>query len=246
MEEKNRMGTGKVQPAEGDFCADCNLSHMLVFAFNAFSENTILLGDGEGGAVVVDPGMSNAQEWNQFEAALKAEGWTPRAVLLTHAHLDHVMGCAGMAERYGLHPRLHPADRDTYLMAPRAAELYGVPMDPLPPLHEEALRVGESIRFGALELEVRFTPGHAPGHVVFVDHAARAVVGGDVLFRGSVGRTDLPGGDAPRLVDSIQTAVYTLPDDYTVQGGHGSATTIGEEKQSNPFVNAAGTGMMQR
>lgn len=240
------MGKGKVQPEEGDFCADCNLSHMLVHAFNAFSENTVILGDGEGGAIVIDPGMSTAVEWDRFEVALADKGWTPRAVLLTHAHLDHVMGCAGMVDRYGLRPRLHPADGDTYLMAPRAAELYGVPMDPLPPLHDTSLKEGESLRFGQLELEVRFTPGHAPGHVVFVDHQARQVVGGDVLFRGSVGRTDLPGGDAEQLVQSIQTAMYTLPDDYTVQGGHGPATTIGEEKRSNPFVNAAGSGMMQR
>ena len=151
-----------------------------------------------------------------------------------------------MVDRHGLHPQLFPEDGPTYAMAPRAAEMYGVPMDPLPSLHPEPLVEDRTLTFGDLNLEVRHAPGHAPGHVVLIDHAARRVVGGDVLFRGSVGRTDLPGGDAETLAQSIERVLYTLPDDYTVWPGHGPETTIGEEKAGNPFVNAAGSGMMQR
>ena len=218
---------------------------MFSLAFNAFSENTVVLHDGSGGAIVVDPGMSAPHEWAAFERELEQRGWTPRALLLTHAHLDHVLGCAGMKNRYGLLPRLHPEDRITYEMAPRAGEMYGVPMDVLPELHPDPLEDGEVLEFGSLTLTVRWTPGHAPGHVVFIDEVGGHVVGGDVLFRGSVGRTDLPGGDAATLVRSISSVLYALPDDMEVWPGHGPTTTIGEEQASNPFVNGAGTGMMQ-
>ena len=218
---------------------------MFVQACNAFSENTVVLHDGEGGAIVFDPGMSTPAEWDAFDAALNKRGWTPRAVLMTHAHLDHVLGCAGMAEKHGLRPQLLAEDEPTYAMAPRAAELYGVPMDPLPDLHPKRLEPGQTLRFGQLELRVLWTPGHAPGHVVFVDDQNQRVVGGDVLFKGSVGRTDLPGGDPTVLAKSIEQVLYALPDGHVVWPGHGPSTTSGEEKQTNPFVNAAGTGMMQ-
>lgn len=219
---------------------------MIVLPCNAFSENSVLLPDGAGGVVVVDPGFSTASEWAQFEALLDEHAWRPVAVLLTHAHLDHVMGCHGMHARYGLLPRLHVLDRPTYAMAPRAAELYGVPLDPLPECDPDPLEDGQVLTFGSLRLTVRFTPGHAPGHVVFVDEAQACVVGGDVLFQGSIGRTDLPGGDAATLADSISRVMYALPDHYQVVPGHGPATTIGVERMGNPFVNAEGTGLLQR
>lgn len=219
---------------------------MIVQAFNAFSENTVLLPDGAGGVVVVDPGFSTQQEWKWFDEVLSSRGWEPRAVLLTHAHLDHVMGCHGMQRRFGLKPMLHAFDEPTYAMAPRAADLYGISLDPLPDLHENRLEPGSTLAFGALRLEVRFTPGHAPGHVVFIDSEAERIIGGDVLFKGSIGRTDLPGGDAPTLARSIGEVLYAFPDHFEVIPGHGPTTTIGAEKRTNPFVNAAGTGMLQQ
>jgi glyoxylase-like metal-dependent hydrolase (beta-lactamase superfamily II) len=117
-------------------------------------------------------------------------------------------------------------------------------MDPLPPLGVD-LSTDEPIRCGEAELEVRFTPGHAPGHVVFVHARGQWVIGGDVLFQGSIGRTDLPGSHAPDLVTSIEGQLFTLPDAFEVWPGHGPSTTIGAEKAANPFVNAAGTGMLQ-
>jgi glyoxylase-like metal-dependent hydrolase (beta-lactamase superfamily II) len=151
-----------------------------------------------------------------------------------------------MHRRFGLKPMLHALDEPTYAMAPRAAELYGISLDPLPELHGRRLEADETVEFGSLRLTVRFTPGHAPGHVVFVDNQADRVIGGDVLFQGSIGRTDLPGGDASALARSIEDVLYGLPDHFEVVPGHGPSTTIGAERTSNPYVNAEGTGMLQQ
>lgn len=215
------------------------------FTFNAFGERTYLLDHGDGGATVFDPGMSTKNEQEEFAKFCDDAGIVPTQCLLTHAHLDHVMGAAWIFERWGLKPRLHPQDNLTYEQAPRAAAVYGVQMSD-PPALGDFLSEGERIRCGSSELEVLFTPGHAPGHVVFVEHQQGWVVGGDVLFERSVGRTDLPGCDPLALVKSIAEVLYALPDDFEVWPGHGGATTIGIEKRENPFVNAAGTGMMQR
>ena len=214
------------------------------FTFNAFSEQTYLVDHGNGEATVIDPGMSRAEEQVAFANFCVERGLTPVQVVLTHAHLDHVLGAGWVYEQWGLCPRLHPLDVPTYEQAPHAAQVYGVPMDALPPLGEP-LEEGGVVKCGEAELHIRLTPGHAPGHVVFVYAAGKWVVGGDVLFQRSVGRTDLPGSHAPDLVASIENQLYTLPDNYEVWPGHGPSTTIGGEKASNPFVNAAGTGMMQ-
>jgi glyoxylase-like metal-dependent hydrolase (beta-lactamase superfamily II) len=213
-------------------------------SFNAFQENTVLWPMAPAQVLVIDPGMSNPREWDEFERALVELEATPGAVLLTHGHLDHVMGCAGMLERYGLSPRIHPADVVTYNFALPAAQMYGVPLDTPPPPTAD-LQEGSTLKWEQCELEVRFAPGHAPGHVIFVDHQRKHVIGGDVLFQGSVGRTDLPGGDAAILAQSIVEQMYTLPEEYTVLTGHGPSTTIGAERASNPMVNAAGTGWIQ-
>jgi glyoxylase-like metal-dependent hydrolase (beta-lactamase superfamily II) len=211
--------------------------------FGPFQENTVVVDAGEGRAIVVDPGMSQATERAAFQAWLAELGLAPAAVVLTHAHLDHVAGCGWMEATYGLRPLVHPLDAPTYQQAPLAGQLYGFPLDPLPE-PEWGLEHGTQLDWGA-PVEVRWVPGHAPGHVVFVCAEGRWVVGGDVLFRESVGRTDLPGGDARGLALSIAREFYTLPDDYQVFPGHGEPTTIGHERRFNPFVNAAGSGLLQ-
>ena len=224
----------------------CLMSQLHTFTFNAFGEQTYLLDHGNGDATVFDPGMSNAAERNEFKTQCELLGVEVVQCVLTHAHLDHVLGLAWVFDQWGVSPRLHPTDNLTWDQAPRAAELYGVRMDPLPERGPDLGSHGSQIACGMHRLEVRCAPGHSAGHVIFVNHEQEWVIGGDVLFQGSVGRTDLPGGDGSVLAKSIENQLFELPESFEVWPGHGPSTTIGAEKTSNPFVNAAGTGMLQR
>ncbi len=218
--------------------------------FGPFEENTLLIlgpvdASGQRLAVVVDPGMSTSAECAEFDAWCASLGATVADVLLTHAHLDHVAGAGHVFRTTGLRPRLHPDDRTTYDRAPVAAALYGVSFDTLPEPIED-LADGQVLDLFGCDVHVAHCPGHAPGHVVFYSERDGWLVGGDVLFRGSVGRTDLPGGDGPVLAAALHRVVYTLPDATEVWPGHGPTTTVGEERRTNPFVNGARTGMLDR
>ena len=218
--------------------------------FGPFEENTLLIlgpvdASGKRRAVVVDPGMSTSAECAEFDAWCASLGATVADVLLTHAHLDHVAGAGHVFRTTGLRPRLHPDDRTTYDRAPVAAALYGVSFDTLPEAIED-LADGQVLDLFGCDVHVAHCPGHAPGHVVFYSERDGWLVGGDVLFRGSVGRTDLPGGDGPVLAAALHRVVYTLPDATEVWPGHGPTTTVGEERRTNPFVNGARTGMLDR
>jgi len=195
-----------------------------------FAENCYLVADPQTReAVAVDPG----EEADLFLARLRTEGWTLRAIWLTHAHLDHVAGIAAVCTATGAPVWLHPGDRPLYDHAPSQAMAFGLRLDPLPPPDRE-FAAGEPARVGGLSFDVLHTPGHSPGSVSLAGHGVVFV--GDVLFAGSIGRTDLPGGDAGTLLASIRDTLYALPDDTVVYAGHGPATTIGAEKAHNPFV----------
>ncbi len=215
------------------------------WTFGPFQENTWVAYGSDGRGVVVDPGMSSREEQARFEQDLAAAGVELVACYLTHAHLDHVAGAAYIAERHGCAPQLASADLPTYKQAPLAGRVYGFEIADLPEPTAHGWNGRQAIDWCGAPIEVRFAPGHAPGHVVFVSHADGWVVAGDVLFRESVGRTDLPGGDAATLCASIEQELFDLPDTMAVHCGHGPSTTIGHEKRHNPFVNAAQTGMMQ-
>ena len=207
------------------------------FTFNAFAENTYLLIDEASRAVaIVDPGCYSAAEQQELKSFLEAESLTVKLLLNTHAHIDHVLGNAFVLRTYPGTPfLLHPLDLPTLRAVPTYAGPYGfAAYEPAEPTG--TLAAGQPVRIGQTELEVRFTPGHAPGHVVFYQAESRQLVGGDVLFRSSIGRTDLPGGDHAKLIQSIKTELLTLPDDTTVYPGHGPSTTIGAERRGNPFL----------
>lgn len=204
------------------------------FTCNAFQENTYVLTAPNGARAVVDPGCYDRAEQNTLRDYLDGPDTRVEHLLNTHAHLDHILGNAFVHRTYGVPLGLHPADEPTLRAAPTFAAAYGFPAyEELLPAY--ALQAGDVIAVGDARLDVMFAPGHAPGHVVFYCPAAGFCVAGDVLFRESVGRTDLPGGDHDTLMKSIREVMYALPDDTVIYPGHGPTTTIGHEKRHNPF-----------
>lgn len=199
----------------------------------ALQENCWLLHDeASGEVVVIDPG----DEPERIMAAIMGTGGRPVAIWLTHAHFDHIGAVAGLKRAWPSLPvLLHAADRPVYDYGSRAAGAWGMPFDEPPPPDGE-LREGDSVACGASRYEVWHLPGHAPGHVAFI--GGGSMFGGDVLFAGSVGRSDLPLSD-PVALDASLRRVATLPADTVVHPGHGPVTTIGAELESNPFLNGA-------
>jgi hydroxyacylglutathione hydrolase len=206
------------------------------FTYNGFQENTYVLTDETNEAVIIDPGCYSSSEQTELYNFIKNNNLNPVKLLNTHCHIDHILGNNFVATKFGVELYIHQLDLPTLHATTEYGHLYGFTVDKSPePAH--FLKDGDVVKFGNSTLEVIFTPGHAPGHVVFVNHEQRFVINGDVLFRGSIGRTDLPGGNHQTLIDSIKTKLFTLPDDYVVHTGHGPTTTIGYEKKYNPFLN---------
>lgn len=198
-----------------------------------FEENCYLLGEPGGSeAIIVDPG----EEPDRFLKEARTRGWKITAIWLTHAHIDHIMGVDAVKQATGVPIHLHPADLPIYESLVEQGQLFGFDLEAAPAPDRE-LRHGQRLPLGAHQFEVRHVPGHSPGHVCFVGDGF--VLGGDVLFQGSIGRTDLMGGDLPTLLSGIRTQLFTLPDDTVVHPGHGPSTTIGRERATNPFLNGA-------
>jgi glyoxylase-like metal-dependent hydrolase (beta-lactamase superfamily II) len=198
-----------------------------------FQENCYLLvDDAANAAALIDPG----DESEVLIDAVRRSGATLEAIWVTHAHLDHVLGVARLKADTGAPVYLHPADRPLYDHVREQAIAFGMRAAPLPAPDRE-LGHGDVLRVGTLEFRVRHAPGHSPGSVVFEGHGV--AFGGDVLFQGSIGRTDLPGGDFETLLKSIERELLTLPDSTIVYCGHGPETTVGRERRANPFLTGA-------
>jgi len=198
-----------------------------------FAENCYLVADRRTReAVIIDPGEEPAM----FLAELDTRTWSLGAIWLTHAHIDHILGVGAVHAASGAAIYLHPLDRPIYDALPQYGGWVGMQLEK-PPAPDRELRPGQVLKVGGFEFTVRFTPGHSPGSVSFVGEGM--VFGGDVLFNGSVGRTDLPGGDASTLMASIQSQLLSLPDSTVVHSGHGPDTTIGIERLTNPFLTGA-------
>ena len=187
-------------------------------------------------AVVIDPG-ENA---GTIQAVLRKQRLTLGQIIVTHTHFDHVLAARTLQEASNASFRLHPAERPV-LATMQPMTMAWIGYDPgEPPRIDGELCAGQAVVFGDETLEVRATPGHSPGGLTFVHHASRRAFTGDALFAGSVGRTDLPGGDMAALLASIREQILSLPDDYAVLAGHGPASTVGQERRSNPFLMGSG------
>ena len=194
------------------------------------SQNCYLVADRRTReAAIIDPG----EEPDMFLAELDTRAWSLKAIWLTHAHVDHIIGVGAVKLATAAPIHLHPLDRRIYDALPQFGAWLGKELE-VPPPPDEVLAGGGSVAVGGFEFEVRHTPGHSPGSVSFVGHGM--VFGGDVLFSGSVGRTDLPGGDYATLMSTIQSKFLSLPDSTVVHSGHGPDTTIGVERLTNPFI----------
>ena len=205
------------------------------FTFGPFQENTYILFDQTKSCIIIDPGCYDDGERNQLVEFILKNNLNPVRLLNTHGHIDHIVGNKFISERFNLLPEINIDDLSLLESIMTVAAVYGFNAEPSPqPV--SFLSERDSIIFGSTTLEVIHTSGHSPGSVCFIDHATETVVGGDVLFMNSIGRTDLPGGNHKQLIDSIQTKLLPLADSYKVYSGHGPVTTIGRERKMNPFL----------
>jgi glyoxylase-like metal-dependent hydrolase (beta-lactamase superfamily II) len=205
------------------------------FTFNPIQENTYVLFNEFGHAIVIDPGCYFEEERESLSRFFKENQITPQLLLNTHCHLDHVFGNKWIHDTYSLSLHLHPSEKQVLDFAPASGLMWNLPFDQYSGPFID-LVPGEEIRLGHDRLKILFTPGHSPGHVCFYSKEQGFLIGGDVLFRESIGRTDLPGGDYKTLIKSIQEELMILPEDTIVYSGHGPSTQVGYEKKNNPFL----------
>lgn len=205
------------------------------FTFNFFGENTYVLYDETSECVIIDPGCCNTNEEEILSDFITQNKLKPVLLLNTHCHIDHILGNAFIKNKYQIPFYINENDDSMLKAGSSIAQSYGISYNPSP-LPDKFIGENDQLKFGNTVLEIVFTPGHSPGSICFINHENRIIIGGDVLFNGSIGRTDLPGGDFQTLENSITEKLYSLPENYVVYCGHGPETTIGFEKFNNPFV----------
>lgn len=205
------------------------------FVFNSFSVNTYVVSDETGKCLVIDPACQNKQEESILESYITGNKLEPVGMVNTHFHIDHIIGNTFICKRFNLRPQCHKSSQMLWETAPEFGAAFGIRIENLI-IPRDFVIEGDHISFGNSNVEVLYTPGHADGSICLVNHSERYVIAGDVLFRDSIGRTDLPTGNFDLLYHNITTKLFTLPDDYTVYPGHGPETTIGYEKTNNPFL----------
>ena len=201
---------------------------------NPFQENTYLVTDGAR-AHIFDPGFSTEQEFSSLLTALQKRNLSVEAIVLTHAHIDHIMGLERCTGHFKVPVYMHAEGMEFIDQYPEQARMFGFMAEPIR-VSPRFVEPSSALSIGSFVYDARYTPGHAPGHLSFYHQEGEWVLSGDALFAGSIGRTDLPGGDYPTLEQSIRQQLYTLPDHTTVWSGHGPTTTIGHEKAHNAFV----------
>lgn len=206
------------------------------FEFSPIQENTYVIYNEFNDCLIIDPGCYDEDEKEELIHFINQRGLHPKMLLNTHCHLDHVFGNKFVADKFGLTLQLHRNEKFVLDFAPRSGLLYNLPFDQY---NGEFifLKEGDLVKLGEDELIVMEAPGHSPGHICFYCARQHFLVSGDVLFKRSIGRTDLPGGSQEVLIKNIREKLFALPDETIVYSGHGPATTIGEEKKHNPFLN---------
>ena len=204
---------------------------------NMWQENTYILSDETKECVVIDPGCLTTEEKQHVADFIESNGYKPVKLLQTHLHLDHVFGSAFIAETYGLGMEAHQGDEFFIDQTVSYAQQFGVQVDSNPPPISNYLTEESKVVFGNSVLDVIHVPGHSPGGIVFYSEKDKLAIVGDAIFQGSIGRTDLPGGDFETLISNLKSKILTLNDEVQLFPGHGPSTTVGRERVSNPFLN---------
>lgn len=205
------------------------------FTYNPFQENTYVLSDETGECIIIDPGCYDQREKEHLAQSIEDLGLQPVKLVNTHCHIDHVLGNYWVAKNWDLELWMNENDLGTLHNIPNYAELYGFGGYQISPDPAHFLNEGDKLTFGNSSLDVIYGPGHCPGHLAFYAKEEKFVINGDILFQGSFGRVDLPGGDFNTLKDTILNKMFALPEDTVVYTGHGGETTIGAEKATNPI-----------
>jgi len=206
------------------------------FAFNPFQENTYVVYDETKDCIIIDPGCYTEAERTELRRFITSEGLNPIKLINTHCHIDHVLGNKFVSELWDLELYMNKEDLPLLENAGNIGKMYGMEDYEGSPYPKHFLAQDDVLTFGESSFKILFTPGHAPGHICLYSTENNLVIAGDVLFQGSIGRTDLPGGDHNTLINSIKTQLFPLPNETQVYCGHGPATNIGYEKEHNPFL----------
>lgn len=205
------------------------------FVFNPVQENTYVVYDESGDCAIIDAGCFTEKEFKHLDQYISDQKLKPVKLINTHCHFDHILGVQKCRESYGLQWEAHKGDAFLVDSAPSQGAMFGMEIQAIRPA-DVVIEADEYIRFGSINFRAIHVPGHSPGSICLYDEEHQVLFAGDVLFKGSIGRTDLPQGDYQSLIDGIKTKLMSLPDQVVVYPGHGPSTTIGDEKAMNPFL----------
>jgi hydroxyacylglutathione hydrolase len=206
------------------------------FTFNQFQENTLVVYDNTKECLIIDPGCYSENERTELRTFIMSEGLKPVKLINTHCHIDHVLGNKFVSELWDLELYIHKEDLPVLENVKDISGFFGFENYERSPSPKHFLAQGDTLNFGDSSFDILFTPGHAPGHICLLSKKDGFIIAGDVLFNGSIGRTDLPGGDYDTLIESIKTKLLPLDENTIVYCGHGPSTSIGKEKMNNPFL----------
>ena len=206
------------------------------FTFNPFQENTYIVYDETKECLIIDPGCYTDAEKKELKAFIEEKELRPVKLINTHCHIDHVLGNKFSSEQWDIQLYMHKEDLPVLRSAEEISKMYDLGDYEGSPHPKHFLSQGDMLTFGESSFKILFTPGHAPGHICLYSKESDLLIAGDVLFQGSIGRTDLPGGDHSTLINSIITQLFPLPNKTQVFCGHGPSTNLGYEKENNPFL----------
>ncbi|MCK5171611.1 MAG: MBL fold metallo-hydrolase [Bacteroidales bacterium] len=210
------------------------MTKIKVFVFNPFQENTFLLYDESNECIIIDAGCNEEHEFKELDSFITENNLTLKLIINTHCHIDHIMGNAYLVDKYNVPSIAHKEDMPLLERSNDMAMAFEFNIQE-PPIPNKFVNEDDEINFGNTTLKVKHVPGHSPGSIALYNEKEQFVIVGDVLFKGGIGRTDLPGGDYDTLIASINDKLFTLNSDVVVYSGHGESSTIAHEKSTNPY-----------